>query len=202
MTDVEAEFTLQKYGFDVIKKSEDACTAEGGSWITIRGVHVCIKEGESAADAFKRTTGKKLDGNDSPIDGKTEKDLNTHTTDNKTGKDKMYEQTFSQRGQTFSAEIGQPETVNEFGDKMPSVKNLTFNNETYNVGDIINVVPEPDSFWESEKQYKIVRINQTLPDSQPKYDKQIVIVGVTAGGSDIVIYPDNFKHITKQKFSR
>lgn len=31
-----------------------------GTWVTIRGCHVLIKDGESAADAFKRTTGKDL----------------------------------------------------------------------------------------------------------------------------------------------
>lgn len=34
--------------------------AEEGTWITIHGVHVLIKDGESVGDAFKRTTGKDL----------------------------------------------------------------------------------------------------------------------------------------------
>lgn len=34
----------------------------GGSWITIGGTHVFIKDGETASDAFTRTTGKSLGG--------------------------------------------------------------------------------------------------------------------------------------------
>jgi len=69
------------------KEAEDSCTAEGGKWLTIRGTHVCVKDGESPADAFKRTTGKDLD------DGNTQKDINIPNTDNKTGKDKMTDST-------------------------------------------------------------------------------------------------------------
>jgi len=36
--------------------------ADEGNWITINGVHIQIKDGESTADAFKRTTGKDLSG--------------------------------------------------------------------------------------------------------------------------------------------
>lgn len=36
--------------------------ADEGSWITINGAHILIKDGESAGDAFKRTTGKELGG--------------------------------------------------------------------------------------------------------------------------------------------
>lgn len=65
----------------VLREAEDQCTAEGGVWRTIRGTHVCIKKGETVADAFKRTTGEDLG------DSKTGKDINTPTTNNKTGKD-------------------------------------------------------------------------------------------------------------------
>lgn len=41
--------------------AEDSCTAEGGVWRTIRGTHVCIREGESVEEAFKRTTGRELE---------------------------------------------------------------------------------------------------------------------------------------------
>jgi hypothetical protein len=41
--------------------SQDAGEAEG-SWVTINGVHILIKEGETAASAFERATGKKLEG--------------------------------------------------------------------------------------------------------------------------------------------
>jgi len=69
----------------VLQIREDRCTDEGGVWKTIRGTHVCIREGESTADAFKRTTGKDLDGDFS--NGKTGKDISTTSTNNKTGKD-------------------------------------------------------------------------------------------------------------------
>lgn len=44
---------------------------EEGSWVTINGVHILIKGGESAAQAFERTTGKKLGGGgtETPISG-------------------------------------------------------------------------------------------------------------------------------------
>ncbi len=41
---------------------EDECTAGGGVWRTIKGMHVCIKSGESVEQAFERTTGKTLEG--------------------------------------------------------------------------------------------------------------------------------------------
>jgi hypothetical protein len=47
-----------------------------GTWVTINGVHILIKDGETAADAFKRTTGKDLDSSGSEGDGGT-KTLNT-----------------------------------------------------------------------------------------------------------------------------
>lgn len=37
-------------------------TGDEGSWVTINGVHILIKEGETAAGAFERTTGQKLSG--------------------------------------------------------------------------------------------------------------------------------------------
>jgi len=40
---------------------DDDCTAQGGSWITIQGTHICIMQGESPEQAFKRTTGKDLE---------------------------------------------------------------------------------------------------------------------------------------------
>lgn len=39
---------------------EDWCSQKGGSWVTIKGNHVCILEGETPAEAFERQTGKKL----------------------------------------------------------------------------------------------------------------------------------------------
>lgn len=44
-------------GLPVLPFSE---AEEEGKWITIRGTHVLIKDGESVGDAFKRTTGKEL----------------------------------------------------------------------------------------------------------------------------------------------
>jgi hypothetical protein len=61
---------------------EDECTAEGGVWRTIKGTHVCIKKGESVAEAFRRTTGKELES-------KTPKDLNVEKPQYTSGKNKM-----------------------------------------------------------------------------------------------------------------
>lgn len=44
-------------GLPVLPFSE---AEEEGKWITIRGTHVLIKDGESPSQAFKRTTGKDL----------------------------------------------------------------------------------------------------------------------------------------------
>jgi hypothetical protein len=44
---------------DNLGLSIDAETPEG-TWVTIRGTHILIKEGESVSTAFQRTTGKKL----------------------------------------------------------------------------------------------------------------------------------------------
>lgn len=38
-----------------------------GTWITIRGTHILIKEGETIGQAFKRTTGKNLTGYEEQI---------------------------------------------------------------------------------------------------------------------------------------
>lgn len=43
--------------------------SEDGSWITIGGAHIFVKSGESAGDAFARTTGKKLGGKGKGADG-------------------------------------------------------------------------------------------------------------------------------------
>lgn len=51
---------------------DDFCTAKGGSWITIKGNHICILEGETPKEAFERQTGKKLEGPAEP-DKKKEK---------------------------------------------------------------------------------------------------------------------------------
>lgn len=53
-----------------LAKAEDECTAEGGHWVTIRGTHVCIRQGETPEQAFKRTTGKELEP-----EGKEPKDI-------------------------------------------------------------------------------------------------------------------------------
>jgi len=76
------------------KEAEDSCTSAGGKWLTIRGTHVCVKDGESPADAFKRTTGKDLDDGDSTTD-KTQKDINIPKADNKTGKDMTAKKKYS-----------------------------------------------------------------------------------------------------------
>jgi hypothetical protein len=44
---------------------ERELAAEEGTWITINGVHILIKDGETTADAFKRTTGKDIGGHTS-----------------------------------------------------------------------------------------------------------------------------------------
>ena len=107
----------------------------------------------------------------------------------------MNTQTFTQNGITFTAEICGEQIVNEYGDKMPQVCNLTFNGETYNAGDIINVSPPEGSMFEGEEQYKIERINQAK-------NGNIVIVGRTARGSSDVFFSRKWNRITKQKFSR
>ena len=100
-------------------------------------------------------------------------------------------------GIEFSAEIGQEQIVNEFGDKLLAVNNLKINGETFNVGDIINVEPDPDSLFGGAlgEQYKIERINVAKND-------RIAIVGRTVRGGSDVFYADSWKRITKQKFSR
>ncbi len=50
------------------RKLQEADDPEG-QWVTINGVHILIKDGESTADAFKRTTGKDLDQGGKPADG-------------------------------------------------------------------------------------------------------------------------------------
>ncbi len=51
-----------------------------GEWVTINGVHILIKDGESTADAFKRTTGKDLDQGGKPTNdgGEKESKMETH----------------------------------------------------------------------------------------------------------------------------
>jgi len=53
---------------------EDDCTSGGGHWVTIKGTHVCIKQGETPEQAFKRTTGKELEPEGEPKDLKTPSD--------------------------------------------------------------------------------------------------------------------------------
>ena len=98
-------------------------------------------------------------------------------------------------GVEFDAEIHAEQVVNEFGDKMPEVRNLKVGDEIFNVGDIINVAPDPESFFGSEDQYKIERINQAA-------NGRVVIVGQTARGASDVFYSEKWKRISKQKFSR
>lgn len=82
----------------LLREAEDECTAEGGVWRTIKGTHVCIKKGETTANAFKRTTGKNLDA-DTPSGDKTGKDLKGGKTNSKTGKDMPKTQNIIQKTQ-------------------------------------------------------------------------------------------------------
>jgi hypothetical protein len=109
----------------------------------------------------------------------------------------MNTQTLTQNGITFTATIGEPQTVNQYGDKLPQVTDLTFNGETYNAGDIINVAANPND-WVSgqDEQHKIERINQTSDGST------IAIVGRTARGASDVFLPRKWNRISKQKFSK
>jgi hypothetical protein len=67
---------------------------EEGKWVTIRGTHVLIRDGETASQAFKRTTGKDLSEPEKRIydkpDGDSAKSLNIGTDkDSAKGKQNM-----------------------------------------------------------------------------------------------------------------
>ena len=40
---------------------DDWCSSKGGHWVTIKGNHICILEGETPEEAFERQTGKKFE---------------------------------------------------------------------------------------------------------------------------------------------
>jgi hypothetical protein len=55
-----------KVSFRVIEEDSE------GQWVTINGVHILIKDGETGADAFKRVTSKDLSTDDDIQIGKTD----------------------------------------------------------------------------------------------------------------------------------
>jgi len=80
--------SIENLMMDTIKDMRDAAREvrkapfeeadEEGKWVTINGAHILIKDGETAGQAFERTTGKKLDA---PTPEKTEPEkLNDYST--------------------------------------------------------------------------------------------------------------------------
>jgi lipopolysaccharide export LptBFGC system permease protein LptF len=94
-------------------------TPDDSVWVTIRGTHVLIKDGETASQAFKRTTGKDLSEPEKKIydkpDGDNAKSLNTGN-DKGSGGDKTNMQNELPESNPFAQVLKDAETGMYTGD--------------------------------------------------------------------------------------
>jgi hypothetical protein len=102
--------------------SQDAGEAEG-SWVTINGVHILIKEGETAASAFERTTGKKLEGGSGGGETKT---INTPSNQVGSG-EKMFSPEITNVISAWKSEGANPPT--EIGNGVETLSFEQFSNK-------------------------------------------------------------------------
>ena len=58
----EKPILFEKASVGNISYVDNASDDEEGTWITVNGAHILIKDGENVRDAFKRTTGRELKG--------------------------------------------------------------------------------------------------------------------------------------------
>ena len=61
VTEMPKRRTGKKGNKSFLSAADDWCARQGGKWVTIKGNHICILEGETVEEAFERQTGKKLE---------------------------------------------------------------------------------------------------------------------------------------------
>ena len=155
-------------------------TPDDSVWVTIRGTHVLIKDGETASQAFKRTTGKDLSEPEKKIydkpDGDNAKSLNTGN-DKGSGGDKTNMQTAKLNNELAKRGYGEPKYVIDrlHGDKTPTDQFFAENPDakivSYNADGTADIQVGHQKIWRTSKVEKLpptsaLPLNSNTPETR------------------------------------